>query len=416
MTTALDWEFIREFHPLPPSDRRVLLKSLGVTGVSIIDDAQFYDWLAGFYRDGRAPEIDVVISRKLSKAEERSLLPVLYTWLISCTGTQRRRAHNKVSMIKSMATTVMAMGGADAVRLRALAPNYSWLELPPGDELETPVETGNDGAAPAAAAQLAGSTQGQEPGTGPDAEATLARLLDAAAKLREHPDAALLGLASAFADAVDAQVSTAALATQEAADLQKRQACLALQFGTLDAATAARAGPLPAGLLTRQAIELIEVSLAAVTKAVGAFAAARDGMVAVLDASPEEREQALSVLNASNVARDEAVAALASVVEQSKEGAGSEAFGDFPVMPSLALAVAGSESDLAKPCEQSAVATPVAPNAPSFEGSGGEAGESWAARARISNVEDIVFDGRENERMVLEAIASPDSATRATST
>lgn len=46
MNSPLTSTFIRDFHPLPVSDRRAVLKDLGVTGLDYRDDAAFFEWLA----------------------------------------------------------------------------------------------------------------------------------------------------------------------------------------------------------------------------------------------------------------------------------------------------------------------------------------------------------------------------------
>src|SRR4051812_35001774 len=71
MHGEIDWEFVKEFHPLPNSDRRLLLKALGVSEISHLDDAQFYGWLAERYRLSDGQTVDAAIRRTLKKPGER---------------------------------------------------------------------------------------------------------------------------------------------------------------------------------------------------------------------------------------------------------------------------------------------------------------------------------------------------------
>jgi hypothetical protein len=330
MTELIDWKFIKEFHPLPNSDRRVLLKALGASGIKIFDDEQFYGWLADYYRGGRAGEIDAVIQKKLSKADERGLLPMLYTWLLTRTGRQRRRTQNNLEMIKSMTRTVVGRGGEDASRLRALLPNYPSLML---SEFATdpPVDPGSG--------EAGGKEQGQMPAPHDQdgqslplddehIEDVLARTISAVEKLRERPDSTLLRWAATFADAVETHVSQAAQSELEAAQLDQRRDRLATRLAALDAFVASRIATPNIDHLSWAAIDRVEAALFTYDEAYRASTLAREDMVVSLDAPPSERERAFAAYNASAAARDEAIGALADAIAQAKVEAGLSSAGE----------------------------------------------------------------------------------------
>ncbi len=349
MTAALDWKFIREFHPLPNSDRRVLLKAVGVDGVKIFDDEQFYGWLTGYYRDGRAGEIDAQIQRKLSKADERGLIPMLYAWLLGCTGRQRRRERDRLEVIRSMAAVVIAKGGENAVRLRALLPNYPSVvladfdeEAPPSAEFADEVESGWSPASKAheldqqstafdEASQIEPGEK--QPSAVPEAheinepsavlddeeiERVLGRTAAALEKLRERPDPTLLQWAAAFADAVDTHVSQSVLSEIEAAQLDQRRDRLAIQLAALDAVVSSRVGSLAIDHLSLAAVERVETDLLAYDEAYRASIAAREDMVASLDTTPLERDRALAAYNQSTAARDRSIETLGEGIAEAK--------------------------------------------------------------------------------------------------
>ena len=316
MTKLLDWTFIKQLHPLPNSDRRVLLKNFGVEGINMFDDEQFYGWLAGFYQTGRAAEIDAVINEKVSKANERGMLPVLYNWLIKATGTKRPRSYDKREFTKSLARKVITNGGIDASRLNALAPNYPWLELPPLEiEISELDEEGGDGNA------LDGKFDQANGGIDFDnalIEATLSRLASVVDKLRVRPDMTLLRRAAALADAVDTHVAQAIQSELDTARLEELRERLAARFAVLDAVVASYVGVLPIEALSHKAAGVVDAALNLFDKAHSASIVAKEEMVASLDSTPGDREKALVAFNASTAARDSAIEALAEAVQQAK--------------------------------------------------------------------------------------------------
>jgi hypothetical protein len=414
MTDLLVWTFIKELHPLPNSDRRVLLKTLGVEGVNMFDDEQFYGWLADFYRTGRAPEIDAVINKKTSKADERGTLPVLYNWLIISTGSQRRRGDDKREMAKRMARTVMTNGGVDASRLRALAPNYSWLELPlPGIGTSEGVQGDEDGGATGAERD-----REEERVEFDEAliEATLSRLVAAADKLRDWPDGTLLRWAVALADAVDTHVSQATQSEVDAAQFEQLRDRVATRFATLDAAVASHVGVLTIDALSRNAVEAIEAALMAFDEAHRASVIKKEEMVASLDATPGEREQALAAYNASTTARDAAIEALAEAIRRGKaDSEDDQTGGAHPRLRPSAPAFVAPVPSVQVPIEAQvpdemaeASAAEVPHDRTSSQGLEDQAKDTVEPAGAF---EDIVFDDGENARAALDSGTSISDRT-----
>ncbi|WP_423141779.1 hypothetical protein ACOYW6_13295 [Parablastomonas sp. CN1-191] len=414
MTAALDWEFIKEFHPLPNSDRRVLLKALGVDGITIFDDEQFYRWLAVYYEAGRGPEIDAVIHKKLSKADERGLLPVLYNWLIVTTGTPRRRAHDKRELVTSMAKAVVAKKGVDASRLRALAPNYPWLQLPAtvGDDNDDNVAI----EVKSAESELSEGVKESDRDIFDDAqiEATLSRLLAAAEQLRERPNSTLLEWAAALADAVDTHVAQAKQSELDSAQLEQRRDRLTARLSALDAVVSSRVGASSVDEISHEAVERIENALLDFDEAHRTSVLSREEMVASLDASPAEREKALVAFNASTAARDVAIEVLAGAIQRGKPDTTDQSDSVNRPAPPVPVPV----EPQSEPHEEEV--RPALDVATSRRDDGSQLSEAGAADQDADHPaspeseeldEDIVFDHAGNALAALESASSPDAGS-----
>lgn len=325
MAAVLSWEFVKEFHHLPPSDRRPLLKALSVEGVSHFDEPAFFGWLAGLYQCGEIASIDGAVWRKINKPEERAPDPALYAWLLTCTQRQRRRAHDQRSMSVTMAKEVLAKGGDNADLLRALAPNFPWLDIPQ-DEAEalTAAATNPPPEPQSAEAELEDSST-EEPATSPaDVGAVVERLASALTLLHENPEPTLVEWAVRLADAIETHTSSLSAAAEAAEQLVQRRANLAIMLARLDSVVADRIGEFSAEILSAVALDRIEAALLALDKANDARASAKGDVVAALDAPPDERTAAYAAYDKSATAYEAAVESLASEISRAKSTIASD--------------------------------------------------------------------------------------------
>lgn len=322
MQFEIDWEFIRDFHPLPNSDRRRLLKEMGLLEISHRDDDQFYGWLAERYRAGDGPAVDAAIHRSLKKPEERGLDAVLCEWLLKRTNRRVRRIANQRSAIRSMASDVLDKGGERAATLRALARNYPWLELDPLDmddatisvvpdadaglAVELPLE-GSPVQAPAVEG-IAGEAMTEDPA------GVLDRLAGAIATLRELPAPGLIMRAASLADAIEAHAAEAR-AAQEGEARRLARASLESHLTALDPELAAGIQMPDLEQLGMADIERIVTALQVLDEAHRDFAEARDAARSAVIAPKAERDLANARLDHAEQARDQAVTRLSSDIE-----------------------------------------------------------------------------------------------------
>lgn len=346
MAFEIDWQFIREFHPLPNSDRRLLLKALGIENVSNRDDDSFYHWLAEYYRAGTGPLLDEAIRRSSAKPDERSLDALLRQWLIGRTGFPRRRRYgNTRAQIRTM------LAGLDpdcevARQVDALLPNFPWLL----DE-----RAGRPLAAPASCSTpIAADTDDhpecpERPGPASPTE-VLDRLAAAVEAMRAHPEPALVEWAGALAEAIEAHLAASSRAEEDAAALAERRAAVKAMLAGLDSVIAARIGTVPVDAMTIDMVDRMENTLASLDGAHAALGRAQEAWRLAAMAGKAERDAATAEFDRAESERDAALdrleQALTDCVAELGDAAVEEELPLFAaVLPDDAAAAAAGAGD-----------------------------------------------------------------------
>lgn len=303
MAFEIDWQFIREFHPLPNSDRRLLLKTLGIETVPNRDDESFYHWLAEYYRAGTGPLLDEAIRKSSAKPDERALDALLRQWLIGRTGfPPRRRYGNTRAQIRTM------LAGLDpdcqvAQQVDALLPNFPWLL----DE-----RAGRPLASPASGSTQIAADKNDHPelpeGAGPASPTeVLDRLAGAVEAMRAHPEPALVEWAGALAEAIEAHLAASSRAEEDAAALAERRAAVKAMLASLDSVIAARIGTVPVDAMTIDMVDRMENTLASLDGAHAALGRAQEAWRLAATAGKAERDAATAEFDRAESERDAAL-------------------------------------------------------------------------------------------------------------
>lgn len=283
MAFKIDWQFIREFHPLPNSDRRLLLKALGIETVANRDDEAFYDWLASYYRAGTGSLLDEAIRKSSAKPDERSLDALLRQWLIRQTGFPHRRYGDTRAQIRTM------LAGLDpdcevARQFNALLPNFPWLL---DERAGRPLASSSSGITQIAT-DSDGHAEGPE-GVLPDSSTeVLDRLADAVEAMRDYPDPALVEQADALAVAIEAHLATCA----RAAVLAERRVSVKAMLAGLASDIGSRIGTVNVDTMTTNMVDRMENALADLDGARSALGRAQDTWRLAATASKDERDAA----------------------------------------------------------------------------------------------------------------------------
>ncbi|MCW0198874.1 AAA family ATPase [Sphingopyxis sp.] len=303
MAFEIDWQFIREFHPLPNSDRRLLLKALGIETVSNRDDDSFYHWLAEYYRAGTGPLLDEAIRRSSAKPDERSLDALLRQWLIGRTGFPRRRRYgNTRAQIRTM------LAGLDpdcevARQVDALLPNFPWLL---DERAGRPLAAPASGSTPIAADTDDHPERPEGPGPASPTE-VLDRLAAAVEAMRAHPEPALVEWAGALAEAIEAHLAASSRAEEDAAALAERRAAVKAMLAGLDSVIAARIGTVPVDAMTIDMVDRMENTLASLDGAHAALGRAQEAWRLAAMAGKAERDAATAEFDRAESERDAAL-------------------------------------------------------------------------------------------------------------
>jgi len=338
MAFEIDWQFTREFHPLPNSDRRLLLKALGIETVPNRDDESFYNWLAEYYRAGTGQLLDEAIRKSSAKPDERSLDALLRQWLIGRSGFPRRRYGNTRAQIRTM------LAGLDpdceaARQVDALLPNFPWLL---DERAGRPLASPASGSTEIAADMDDRPERPEGAGLALPTE-VLDRLAAAVEALRAHPEPALVEWAGALADAIEAHLATSSRAEEDAAALAERRAAVKALLAGLDSVIAARIGSVPVDAMTIDMVDRMENALASLDRAHAALGRAQQAWRLAANAGKAERDAATAEFDGAESERDAALdrleQALSDCVAELGDAAVEEEF------PFFAAALPGESTD-----------------------------------------------------------------------
>lgn len=394
MAFEIDWRFIREFHPLPNSDRRLLLKALGIETVPNRDDESFYHWLAEYYRAGTGPLLDEAIRKSSAKPDERSLDALLRQWLIGRTGFPRRRRYgNTRAQIRTM------LAGLDpdcevARQVDALLPNFPWLlDERAGRPLATPAS---------GSTQIAADTDDhpeRPQGAGPASPTeVLDRLAAAVEAMRAHPEPALVEWAGALAEAIEAHLAASSRAEEDAAALAERRAAVKAMLAGLDSVIAARIGTVPVDAMTIDMVDRMEDTLASLDGAHAALGRAQEAWRLAATAGKAERDAATAEFDRAESERDAALDRL----EQALSDCVSE-LGDAAVEEELPLFAAVLPDDDAGADDGKTGASPQVGEASS--GDGEERDEVAGDSAKGNPADDGSAEWPDVEEAMVDALA-----------
>jgi hypothetical protein len=127
MNSLITWQFIKEFQPLPPRDRRLVLRELKVSEFDHRDEATFYEWLAERYRSGEAGIVDRALERVCSKGEERTSLRCLMRFMMCRTGRKPASAEATEALSRLVQAACELTDDTPRI-LRALSSNFRLLQ------------------------------------------------------------------------------------------------------------------------------------------------------------------------------------------------------------------------------------------------------------------------------------------------
>lgn len=309
MLSPLTPAFIRSFHPLPPSDRRNLLKEMGVAGVSHRDEDGFYEWLAARYRAGEMAQVDAALKQCCAKADERTSMHRLMTWITQQVGYSAPPPGEGEDYLAALIAHARVSSSDAAAVIDALAPNFAWY----------------------------GATLDEAPSVTLNATHVADRLTRGLKALADEPDLDLLLRADALAAAIEEHLAGAS-------DRAERQ----LWYTRAEAALADLTPEEDAGYVDLNRLDistLCEIAEAAeaVPIAVAADLAARKALREAVDAPRAERRVA-------ETARDDAEDALIAARDRLRDAVAADSMrGDHNVpVVDKQLSVMDLQQDIAR--------------------------------------------------------------------
>lgn len=402
MAFEIDWRFIREFHPLPNSDRRLLLKFLGIETVPNRDDEPFYHWLAEYYRAGTGPLLDEAIRKSSAKPDERSLDALLRQWLIGRSGFPRRPRYGDTrDQIRTM------LAGLDpacevARQVDALLPNFPWLlderagrpfASPTSGKTNVAADTDDHPERP----------EGADPASPTE---VLDRLAAAVEAMRSHPEPALVEWAGALAEAIEAHLAASSRAEEDAATLAERRAALKAMLVSLDSVIATRIGTIPVDAMTIDMVDRMENALASLDGAHALLGRAQEAWRLAATAGKAERDAATAEFDRAESERDAALDRLEQALSDCFADLGDTAVEEGH--PLFAVALPGDTDDdgaVVAAGDREAGASPQVDNPSS--GDGDQRDKLTADTGKGSPADDGSAEWPDLEEAVEDALADP---------
>lgn len=385
MISPLTWSFVRDFHPLPLRDRRLVLRDLAVAGVDHRDDRSFFEWLAGVYRAGEAGTVDAALRRCCGKGEGRTSTQRAVAWLLAATETAKAPHADPEKARTALAVIARLRSDELAAVLDALEPNFGWV----ADEVGLEASDESEPSPPTA--PILGT---------PDARHVAARLAAALDRLGGEPDFDLLLRADALADAIEEYLGGLDEGRRRGELRARVEAALAaLDPDRFDGAALSA----PDGAGSDMLVAILDAAEAA-REAADAFAKAREAARGAFDAPRAERRAAQDRFELAEDAWEEARSdLLAQLDPDGSDGPSKAALSPDAVDPlSLHAVTDEDEQPPESPLVEAAVT--VAPESVGAEPVAFEAATSPTPETRPAAEQDVTEPMEVSEPIAPEPI------------